>query len=256
MQNLTIGLLQFDQAWENKSQNYERIRQLLEGKMKIDLLLLPEMFHTAFTMNTDLSEPMKESKGIDFLKTISIKFDCAVYTSLIISENGKNYNRGVFIEPCGKITLYNKRKTFGLAGEDQVYTSGKNHVIVNYKNWKFNLQICYDLRFPELVANRIEPDGNPIYDIILYIANWPEKRSTHWDALLKARAIENQAFVLACNRVGVDFNKLSYIGGSSGINPLGENLAKTSRDEELILLQIEKSKLNKIRNELPFLKDR
>ena len=256
MQNLKIGLLQFDQAWENISQNYERIRQLIKGGKEIDLLLLPEMFHTSFTMNTNLSEPMENSNGIDFLKTISTAFNCAIYTSLIISENGKTFNRGVFIEPCGEIALYDKRKTFGLAGEDKAYASGETQVIVEYKNWKINLQICYDLRFPELVANRIEKNGSALYDIILYIANWPEKRSSHWNALLKARAIENQAYVLACNRVGIDFNKHSYIGRSCGINPLGEILSKTSRDEGLILFQIEKSKLNEVRNELPFLKDR
>jgi len=256
MQNLTIGILQFEQAWENKSQNYEKIQQLLDSKIELDLLLLPEMFHTSFTMNTDLSEPMEKSNGIDFLKTISTKFNCAVYTSLIISENGKNYNRGVFIESCGKTTIYNKRKSFGLAGEDKVYDSGESQVIVDYKNWKINLQICYDLRFPELSSNKIDIEGNPLFDIILYVANWPEKRANHWNALLKARAIENQAFVLSCNRVGIDFNKHTYIGDSCGIGPLGELLSKTSKDEELILVQIEKSKLNEVRNQLPFLKDR
>ncbi|MDB3905117.1 nitrilase family protein [Crocinitomicaceae bacterium] len=256
MQNLKIGLLQFNQAWEDKSQNYERILRLMKEGEEIDLLLLPEMFHTSFTMNTELAEPMGNSNGIDFLKTISTTFDCAIYTSLIISENGKIFNRGLFIHPAGEITFYNKRKTFGLAGEDNVYTAGESQVIVDYKNWKINLQICYDLRFPELVANRIELDGNPTYDIILYVANWPEKRANHWDALLKARAIENQAVVLSCNRVGIDFNKQSYIGGSCGIGPLGELLSKSSKDEGLILFQIQKTELNEVRKQLPFLKDR
>ena len=256
MQNLNIGLLQFDQVWENKSQNYKKIHQFMDSKIELDLLLLPEMFHTGFTMNTGLSESMEQSSGVDFLKNISATFDCAIYTSLIFSEKGKSYNRGVFIEPCGKTTIYNKRKTFGLAGEDKVYTSGESQVIVEYKNWKINLQICYDLRFPELSSNKIDIEGNPLFDIILYVANWPEKRANHWNALLKARAIENQAFVLSCNRVGIDFNKHTYIGDSCGIGPLGELLSKTSKDEELILFQIEKSKLNEVRNQLPFLKDR
>ena len=255
MQNLKIGLLQFDQAWENKSQNYERIRQLIKGGKEIDLLLLPEMFHTSFTMNTNLSEPMENSNGIDFLKTISTAFNCAIYTSLIISENGKTFNRGVFIEPCGEIALYDKRKTFGLAGEDKAYASGETQVIVEYKNWKINLQICYDLRFPELVANRIEKNGSALYDIILYIANWPEKRSSHWNALLKARAIENQAYVLACNRVGTDANNLSYSGDSCIIDALGSVLASSTK-EGLIEFKIKKEQLNKTRKNLPFLKDK
>jgi len=255
MQNLKIGLLQFDQAWENKSQNFERIRQLIQGGKEIDLLLLPEMFHTSFTMNAGLSESMENSSGIAFLKTISSAFDCAIYTSLIISENSKTYNRGVFIKPCGKIDLYDKRKTFGLAGEDKVYTSGETQMIIDYKNWKINLQICYDLRFPELVANRIEKNGSPLYDIILYIANWPEKRSTHWSALLKARAIENQAYVLACNRVGTDANNLSYSGDSCIIDALGSVLASSTK-EGLIEFKIKKEQLNKTRKNLPFLKDK
>ena len=255
MQNLKIGLLQFDQAWENKSQNFERIRQLIQGGKEIDLLLLPEMFHTSFTMNAGLSEPMENSSGIAFLKTISAAFDCAIYTSLIISENSKTYNRGVFIKPCGKIDLYDKRKTFGLAGEDKVYTSGETQMIIDYKNWKINLQICYDLRFPELVANRIEKNGSPLYDIILYIANWPEKRSTHWSTLLKARAIENQAYVLACNRVRTDANNLSYSGDSCIIDALGSVLASSTK-EGLIEFKIKKEQLNKTRKNLPFLKDK
>ena len=222
MQNLTIGILQFEQAWENKSQNYEKIQQLLDSKIELDLLLLPEMFHTSFTMNTDLSETMEKSNGIDFLKTISTKFNCAVYTSLIISENGKNYNRGVFIESCGKTTIYNKRKSFGLAGEDKVYDSGESQVIVDYKNWKINLQICYDLRFPELSSNKIDIEGNPLFDIILYVANWPEKRANHWNALLKARAIENQVYIIAAGQQGMHANKRETWGYRMIISPWGE----------------------------------
>jgi predicted amidohydrolase len=128
-------------------------------------------------------------------------------------------------------------------------------MIIDYKNWKINLQICYDLRFPELVANRIEKNGSPLYDIILYIANWPEKRSTHWSTLLKARAIENQAYVLACNRVGTDANNLSYSGDSCIIDALGSVLASSTK-EGLIEFKIKKEQLNKTRKNLPFLKDK
>ena len=256
MQNLNIALLQYDQAWENKALNYKRIGQLLQGEKDIDLLLLPEMFHTGFTMNTELAEIMGESEGIHFLQAISNEKNCALYTSLIISENGRNYNRGVFIEPNKQIQLYDKRKTFGLAGEDKVYDSGTQQMIVSYQGWNINLQICYDLRFPELSANRLGENDKALFDVVLYVANWPEKRAMHWEVLLKARAIENQSFVLACNRIGTDFNNINYIGGSCGINALGEWISEETKEETLIRFQIWNKELKQIHSKLPFLKDR
>jgi len=256
MQHLKIGILQFNQAWENKSLNYKNIRKLIDTEVEIDLLLLPEMFHTGFSMNIDHAEPMKNSNGINFLKTLSRELNCAIYTSLIIKEKGNIYNRGVFIDPNEKIHVYDKRKTFGLAGEDKTYSSGKGPTIIDYKGWKITLQICYDLRFPELCANRLGKDRQPEFDVILYIANWPEKRIKHWSTLLKARAIENQAYVVACNRVGVDYNDINYVGGSCIINAMGEIISKESNKEEFIVYDIHKSNLNDTRNQLPFLKDR
>ena len=256
MQDLNIALLQFDQVWENKSHNYQSISRLLVDQKNIDLLLLPEMFNTGFTMNIDMAELMGDSPGIEFLKALSAEKKCAIYTSLIISENGQNFNRGVFIEPNQKMYIYDKRKTFGLAGEDKVYSSGSDQTIVTYHGWKINLQICYDLRFPEISANKMEINEEPLFDVLLYVANWPDKRAGHWDALLKARAIENQSYVLACNRVGLDDNKIKYIGGSRGINALGELISKETKTEALIKFQIQKDHLSQIHKQLPFLKDR
>ena len=256
MQHLKVGILQFNQAWENKSLNYKNIRKLIDPHSEIDLLLLPEMFHTGFTMNVDHAESMKNSNGIHFLKTISTELNCAVYTSLIIEDKGNYYNRGVFIEPNEVMHLYDKRKTFGLAGENKVFSSGTTRSIINYKDWKLNLQICYDLRFPELTANQLGKGGKPEFDVILYIANWPEKRIAHWNTLLKARAIENQSYVVGCNRVGLDFNDINYIGGSCVINALGEVMTKESDKEKFIVYEIQKSNLNTTRSQLPFLKDR
>ena len=256
MQNLNIGLLQFDQAWEDKSFNYQKIRALIGSDVKLDLLLLPEMFNTGFSMNTSQGESIENSKSINFLKTLSSELNCAIFTSLIISEEIKHFNRGVFIDTNQNIQLYDKRKTFGLAGEDKVFTSGETQTLVEFKGWRINLQICYDLRFPELTANRLKSDGTPAFDLILYVANWPEKRQEHWNTLLKARAIENQSFVIACNRVGIDFNNINYSGGSCVINAVGTVISKESSQEELILTSINKSKLHEIRTQLPFLKDR
>ena len=256
MQNLNIGLLQFDQAWEDKSLNYQKIKALLSSDVEVDLLLLPEMFNTGFSMNTSQAESMENSGGINFLKTLSSELNCAIFTSLIISEGKKYFNRGVFIDTNQNIQLYDKRKTFGLAGEDKVFTAGEVPALVEFKGWRINLQICYDLRFPELTANRLLPDGNSKFDMILYVANWPEKRQEHWNTLLKARAIENQSFVIACNRVGIDFNNITYSGGSCVINAVGTVISKESNKEGLIVTTIDKSDLNEIRDQLPFLKDR
>ena len=183
MQHLKIGILQFNQAWENKSLNYKNIRKLIDTEVEIDLLLLPEMFHTGFSMNIDHAESMENSNGIKFLKALSCELNCAIYTSLIIKEKGDIYNRGVFIEPNEKTHLYDKRKTFGLAGEDKVYSSGKGRTIIDYKGWKVTLQICYDLRFPELCANRLGKDNQPEFDVILYLFTnefyFPLQRSLH-----------------------------------------------------------------------------
>ena len=181
MQNLNIGLLQFDQAWEDKSSNYQKIRTLLSSDVEVDLLLLPEMFNTGFSMNKSQGESMENSKGINFLKTLSSELNCAIFTSLIISEEEKQYNRGVFIDTNQNIQIYDKRKTFGLAGEDKVFTSGETQTLVEFKGWRINLQICYDLRFPELTSNRLGSDGSSKFDVILYVANWPEKRQEHWN---------------------------------------------------------------------------
>lgn len=256
MQYLNIGLLQFDQAWEDKSLNYQKIKALLSSDVEVDLLLLPEMFNTGFSMNTNQGESMENSKGINFLKNLSSELNCAIFTSLIISEGKKHFNRGIFIDTNQNIQLYDKRKTFGLAGEDKVFTAGEVPTILEFKGWRINLQICYDLRFPELTDNRLASDNTPKFDVILYVANWPEKRKEHWNTLLKARAIENQSFVIACNRVGIDFNKITYSGGSCVINAVGTVMSKESNKEELILTTIDKSDLNEIRDQLPFLKDR
>ena len=256
MQNLNIGLLQFDQSWEDKSLNYQKIKALLSSDVEVDLLLLPEMFNTGFSMNTSQAESMENSGGINFLKTLSSELDCAIFTSLIISEEEKQYNRGVFIDTNQNIQIYDKRKTFGLAGEDKVFTSGETQTLVEFKGWRINLQICYDLRFPELTSNRLGSDGSSKFDVILYVANWPEKRQEHWNTLLKARAIENQSFVIACNRVGIDFNNINYLGGSCVINAGGTVISRASNKEELIVTSIDKSDLNEIREQLPFLRDR
>lgn len=257
MQDLKVALVQANQIWENKEENLKNYDRLLETLSGVDLILLPEMFHTGFSMNAEnLAETENSSQGLEWLKNMAKNKNAAIYTSIIFKENNCYYNRGVFVEPTGVIYKYDKRKTFGLAGEDKVYTAGTAETIVNYKGWKFQLQICYDLRFPEIVRNRILPNHLPAYDVILYVANWPQRRREHWKTLLRARAIENQSYVLGVNRVGIDGKELEYSGDSMLIDSLGNTeLCKESK-EEVVNFELSYDMLLKTREMLPFLKDR
>lgn len=253
---LRVTLVQANQKWEDKQANMENYTRLLPADLTTDLIVLPEMFHTSFTMEPQvLAETMENSTGLEFLKSLSKKYQAAVYTSLIISEKDCFYNRGVWVTPDGSITTYDKRKRFGMAGEDRVFSAGDQEVIVTWKNWKINLQICYDLRFPENVRNGLV-DGEARYDLLLYVANWPERRALHWKSLLVARAIENQCVVVGVNRVGVDGNDLNYSGDSVVVNALGEILAAPKPGHECIeTIVLNKRELNEVREKLPFLKD-
>lgn len=256
MQDLKIAMVQADQVWENKHANLSHYEFLLKDIREMDLIILPEMFHTGFSMEAESLAESMDGSAIEWLKELASTKNSAVYTSLIIKEGGLFYNRGVFVEPNGAIHQYNKRKTFGLAGEDQVYTSGTEEVIVAFRGIKFQLQICYDLRFPEIVRNRLDTNGLPAYDVILYVANWPQRRSVHWKTLLKARAIENQSYVIGVNRVGEDGKGLIYSGDSALIDALGESVESEERKENVEIVTVSKSALEEVRKTLPFLRDR
>ena len=257
MQDLRIALVQATQVWEDKNANLAHFSALLAETEPIDLILLPEMYQTGFSMNAEqLAEEMSDSVSIKWLKDSASKKNATIYTSMIVREHGKFFNRGLFVEPNGTITFYDKRKTFGLAGEDLTYASGSEEKIVHFKGWNFQLQICYDLRFPEIVRNRMLPNQSPAYDVILYVANWPARRNEHWKALLKARAIENQSYVVGVNRVGEDANGLSYTGDSVVVDALGAVNFCNAGIEEVKIVTLKKENLNATRELLPFLKDR
>lgn len=257
MRDLKVTLVQADQVWENKEANFSNYLNLLKDLDQTDLIVLPEMFNTAFSMNAEeLAEEFDSSESIEWLKQLAKSKNAAVYTSLMIQINGLFYNRGVFVRPSGEIECYDKRKRFAMAGEDQVFSAGSKEVIVDYLGWKINLQVCYDLRFPENIRNEMK-DGKAKYDLLLYVANWPERRVLHWKSLLVARAIENQCFVVGVNRVGTDGTGLIYTGDSFGISPLGIKIGEIQQFEqksETINLDVEL--LTETREKLPFLKDR
>ena len=255
MHDLTVTLVQADQIWEDVQANLKHYTALLSTVEATDLIILPEMFQTAFSMNTSLAETM-DGKSIVWLKAMSAQKNCAIYTSLMTEEGDTYFNRGIFVFPTGEYEIYDKRKTFGLAKENEHFASGQNERIVHWRGWNIQLQICYDLRFPEIVRNRIDSTNSAAYDLIVYVANWPEKRSTHWKALLKARAIENQSYVIGVNRVGVDANGFNYSGDSQAIDALGNVMSEYSPTERVDTFVINKNELTKIREILPFLSDR
>lgn len=254
MQDLKVTLVQANQIWEDKDANFSNYLRLIDLiNEPIDLVVFPEMFDTGFSMNVELAEDWNSNTSVKFLVDLAVKKQFAIYTSLMIKDNNHFYNRGVFIFPSGQISFYDKRKSFGLGGEDKFYTAGETETIVTYKDWKINLQICYDLRFPEIARN-FEIDGIPKYDLLLYVANWPAKRVEHWKILLKARAIENQTYAIGVNRFGEDANGLTYSGDSSCFDPLGNSQCQLV-NETICTTTLSELTLNNTRTSLPFLKD-
>ena len=257
MQDLKVTLVQANQIWENKKENIKHFEELLSTVEDTDIIVLPEMFHTGFTMNAKkFAEDMKKSSAISWLQTIAAQKNAAIYTSFIAKEDEYYFNRGIFVEPSGKYTHYDKRKLFTLAGEEKVFKAGHVKTRVNYKGWKIQLQICYDLRFPEITRNGLQDHKSAKFDALLYVANWPEKRNTHWKALLTARAVENQCYVVGVNRVGEDGKGLTYSGDSAAINAYGESIANIKAHKERVkTVVLSADHLTDVRTQLQFLKD-
>lgn len=257
MPDLTVTLVQARQLWEDKEANLRHYDALLSRVGATDLILLPEMFHTGFSSAAErLADSFADSVGLRWLRDTAARTGAALYTSLMVRDHDRFYNRGVFVTPDGAMQCYDKRKTFGLAGEDRIFTAGTKETIVTFRGWRIQLQICYDLRFPENVRNRLGPDGTPAYDLILYVANWPARRALHWRSLLPARAIENQCWVAAVNRVGQDGNGLAYSGDSMIVDALGAVDAATPDEESVVTRTLSRDALEQVRATLPFLKDR
>lgn len=248
---LNIALVQTPLVWEDPQAN----RVLLEEKMRViskaDIVVLPEMFTSGFTMSPQQVSDSMRGETMSWLLKLSREIQMAICGSLVIEEDGKYYNRFVFVEPSGQISHYDKRHTFTLAGEDKVYQRGTEKVIVNYKGWKICPLICYDLRFPVWARN------TEVYDVLLYVANWPKPRINAWDTLLKARAIENMSYCIGVNRVGIDANDLEYSGHSAVYDSLGETMLEFA-DSEIgtKVIGLHKNHLSATRNKLRFLNDK
>ncbi|MGY5355464.1 amidohydrolase [Wenyingzhuangia sp. IMCC45467] len=246
--SLNITLVQSDIIWMNNLNNLENLDKQL-ANIKTDLIVLPEMFSTGFCM-----EPSKVAETTDGLSVLWMmktakKLNCAVCGSLSIQEKNKYYNRFFFVTPNGIEAAYNKKHLFSFGKENEVYTPGEKSITINYKGWKIKPFVCYDLRFPVWSRNTNN------YDLALYVANWPAKRSFAWNSLLTARAIENMSYVVAVNRIGIDGNELKYQGDSKVIDPLGETLIDLKESKTVRQINLKINHLEKVRDKFKFLKD-
>jgi predicted amidohydrolase len=251
MDNLKITVFQGYLFWENIDKNLQNIALRLGGiREKTDLIILPEMFNTGFSMNAEsLAEPMN-GRTMQWMRQIAKKYDCVVTGSLIISEDGKYYNRLIWMLADGTFKHYDKRHLFALGQEHHTYTAGNERLIVELNGWKICPFICYDLRFPVWMRNK-----DAEYDMMIIVANWPEKRALHWRTLIPARAVENQCYVIAVNRVGHDGNEVYHSGDSTCISPNGDVVYYKRDEEDVYTFTIHPEELIKLRRALPFLKD-
>lgn len=259
MSSLTITTIQTELYWEDKAGNLamfaEKIRSISE---KTEIIVLPEMFSTGFSMApAKFAEPM-DGPTVGWMKSLSAEKRAIITGSLIIEEAGKYFNRLVWMLPNGAMGYYDKRHLFAFAGEDQHYTAGNKRLIASVKGWRILLQVCYDLRFPVWSRQQQHAEQGvvaPEYELLINVANWPERRSHAWKTLLTARAIENQCFVVGLNRVGKDGAGIDHSGDSMVIDPLGTILYQKTQAGDINTITLQRSDLDDVRGKLPFLKD-
>lgn len=248
---MKVSIIQTSLAWENPRANLDNFTQKINSiNGGTDLIILPEMFATGFTMNpADVAETA-DGDSVKWMKQTAEYNNCAVTGSLVIEEDGNYYNRLFFVFPNGDVKTYNKRHLFSFAGEDKFYTGGTEKLIVEYKGWKICPLVCYDLRFPVFARNVEE------YDLLLYVANWPHVRTLAWDSLLRARAIENLSYAIGVNRIGEDGNGHAYSGHSQVIDALGAYITEPFESEAVVTVTLDKEKLQETRKKFAFLNDK
>lgn len=247
---MKTALLQSSLVWENSKANMDYFIQKINSiKEAVDLIVLPEMFASGFTMQPLRTATTMDGEIITSIQSLAKSKKVAITGSLVIEENGNFYNRLIFVFPSGEIKTYDKRHLFSLAGEEKTYTQGNKRLIVEYKGWKICPLICYDLRFPVFSRN------NADYDLLIYVANWPKARINAWDILLKARAVENMSYVIGVNRVGTDGNGHEYNGHSQTVDFLGDYTLRPQEDEGVFIVELDKNQMLETRKKLAFLND-
>jgi len=248
---MKIGLVQYNPVWEDKKANSEKIIRLISDMNGIDLFLFPEMTLTGFTMKSESVAEGIQGESFRFFSGLAKEKSCNIIAGIVEKKNNRCYNTLIHIKPDGKLVkLYRKIHPFSYSTEDEHYNAGARPAMSKIRKWKIGLTICYDLRFPELFRKY----GKKRAHIIVNIANWPDTRIEHWRTLLKARAIENQCYIIGVNRVGDD-PKLHYPGYSSVFDPMGNEIISAADDEKVLSVELNKEYVREVREKYPFLDD-
>jgi omega-amidase len=262
MSNLRFSIVQTALHWEEKQANLGMLQEKIMGiSGKPELIILPEMFTTGFSMNKETLAESLNGPTVEWMKEIAEK-KSAILTGSFIAKDIKDqkpvyYNRLVWMLPNGEYGIYDKRHLFAFGKEDQHYNPGQNRFIASVNGWKINLQICYDLRFPIWIrqSKEFQTDAGPEYDLLIVVANWPQPRMHAWRTLLTARAIENQCYVIGVNRTGTDGRGLQYVGESMILGPLGETIQILGAEEEIFSHTLGREHLDETRTKFPFWRD-
>lgn len=260
MKDLRVALIQTDLHWEDISANLRMLDEKVKSiREEVDLIALPEMFSTGFSMSVErLAEPI-DGSAVRWLREMAKLKNCVIAGSLMLydEQDGmkKYYNRMVWMKPDGQYSTYDKRHLFSLSSEPKEYTPGEERLIENINGWNICPMICYDLRFPVWSRNAINEKRETSYDVLLYAANWPDRRAIAWKTLLQARAIENQCYVIGVNRIGTAADGMEHSGASSAIDPLGNILYRKENEADIAIIHLNYEEMIKVRRQLPFLKD-
>jgi omega-amidase len=250
VQNLTVSLLQRELAWENPEDNRRQFAADMDAiSTDTDLVILPEMFTTGFSMRAEENAEDEAQGTLPWLQQQAARHGCAITGSLPVRSNGRVFNRLLFVTPDGSCNHYDKRHLFRMSGEDNHYAAGDERLIVQWRDWRICPMVCYDLRFPVWTRNRQD------YDLLLFVANWPAKRAQHWRQLLVARAIENQSYTIGLNRIGSDNNGLDYSGDSMVLAADGELLLDCQDHSGVFSKTLDAAAMNTYRRKFPVHKD-
>lgn len=257
MSDLTVAILQSNLHWENADANLAMFEeQIWDLNEAVDMIVLPEMFNTGFSMAPKNLAEVQGLKTHKWLLQMANQKDAIVGGSYIVKEGTDYFNRFFFAFPDGSFQTYDKRHLFSLAKEEMFFKAGTERLIVEYKGWKICPMVCYDLRFPVWSKNQFDKDSKSFdYDLLIYVASWPKPRINAWDTLLKARAIENQSYTIGCNRIGEDGNGYAYVGHSGVYDYLGEQLAFVDNQEGIIIQKLSHSKQDEFRLKYSFVAD-
>lgn len=260
MKDLRVALIQTDLYWEDIPANLQMLGEKISSiKDDVDMIILPETFSTGFSMDAERVAESMDGLAIQWLRKIALERDCVITGSLMLYDeyNGekKYYNRLVWMKPDGHCEIYDKKHLFSISNEPKIYTAGDKRLIQSIKGWNICPMICYDLRFPVWSRNAINKEREATYDLLLYVANWPDRRVQAWRTLLQARAIENQSYVIGVNRIGNDNEGIYHSGESAAIDPLGNVLYRKEHDADVAVIHLNYEEMIKVRRQLPFLKD-